>query len=264
MPLTWFAHQVPVFGMKLARPRWFDGVALVFGSMAPDIAYSFTGPLGLDAHKVPSVFTFAAPIAIVMAVLFRCVVAGQIPRCFPDLGPLRVRSYGVLAQRRPPVSITVLSAVLGAGSHVVLDWFTHPGRPAVRWLGYDDVQVSIFGYTEPLASTLQSIGHTFGSLAGLLLLVCIGRRRLLEEWYGIDQVRQIRAEHVAPHRAAMWQLMVVGGFVGCGWGWSGELVERIHRPTVGIFIGMVMGAVWVSRVDVVVSTESQTVARGAP
>jgi hypothetical protein len=163
MPLTWFAHQVPVFGMKLARPRWFDGVALVFGSMAPDLAYAFTGSFGVDAHKAPAAFTIAAPLAVVMALLFRHLIAGQIPRCFPDLGPFGVRSYGVLATRRPAVLVTLSSAVFGTGSHVVMDWFTHSGRPGVRWLGYDDLEVTVFGYSESLASTLQNVGHTFGS-----------------------------------------------------------------------------------------------------
>jgi hypothetical protein len=249
MPLTWFAHQVPVFGMKLARPRWFDGVALVFGSMAPDLAYAFTGPLELDGHKAPAAFTFAAPIAVVMAVVFRQVIAGQIPRCFPDLGALRVRSYGVLALRRPALFITVSSAFLGTGSHVVMDWFTHSGQPAVRWLGYDGLQVTLFGYTEPLASVLQNFGHTIGSLAGLLLLVLIGRRRLLEEWYGVDRVREVRARRSSGLRTAMWGFMFLGGIVGCGFGWSGDFVERVQRPAFGIFVGMVVGALCVRQFD---------------
>jgi hypothetical protein len=249
MPLTWFAHQVPVFGMKLARPRWFDGVALVFGSMGPDLAYALTGPLGLDGHKAPAAFTFAAPIAMVMAILFRHVIAGQIPRCFPDLGSLRVRSYGVLATKKPAMLITVSSTLLGVGSHVVFDWFTHSGEPVPRWLGYDDLEVSFFGHTEPLASTLQHLGHTVGSFGGLLLLVFIGRRRLLEEWYGVDRVQEVRASRLTRFRSVMWGLMLLGGIGGLGWGWSGDFVERIHRPALGIFAGMVVGAVLVRQLD---------------
>mgnify|MGYP003626331773 CR=1 FL=1 len=249
MPLTWFAHQVPVFGMKLARPRWFDGVALVFGSMAPDLAYAFTGALGLDGHKAPAAFTFAAPLAVVMAVLFRHVIAGQIPRCFPDLGALSVRSYGVLATRRPAVLITLLSAFLGTGSHVVMDWFTHSGQPAVRWLGYDELEVTVFGYTESLASIFQNVGHTFGSLVGLLLLVLIGRRRLLEEWYSVAQVQEARALHPSSVRSAMWACMFFGGIIGFGLGWSEGFVERVERPAVGTFVGMVIGAMLVRRFD---------------
>ena len=249
MPLTWFAHQVPVFGMKLARPRWFDGVALVFGSMAPDLAYAFTGSFGVDAHKAPAAFTIAAPLAVVMALLFRHLIAGQIPRCFPDLGPFGVRSYGVLATRRPAVLVTLSSAVFGTGSHVVMDWFTHSGRPGVRWLGYDDLEVTVFGYSESLASTLQNVGHTFGSFAGLMLLVFIGRRRLLEKWYGVDRVRQTRALRPSSLRSAMWACMFLGGIVGFGLGWSGDVVERFERPAVGTFVGMVIGAMWVRRFD---------------
>lgn len=251
MPLTWFAHQVPVLGMKLARPRWFDGAALVFGSMAPDLAYAFTGPLELDGHKAPAAFTFAAPLAVVMAVVFRHVIAGQIPKCFPDLGPLRVRSYGVLATRRPAALITLSSALLGTGSHVVMDWFTHSGQPAVQWLGYDDLQVTIFGYTKSLASTLQDLGHTFGSLAGLLLLVLIGRQRLLEQWYGVERVRAARRLRPSSLRSTigMFTFMFVGGIGGFGFGRPSDFVERIHRPILGVFVGMIVGAMWVRRLD---------------
>ncbi|MGD9998128.1 MAG: DUF4184 family protein, partial [Ilumatobacteraceae bacterium] len=43
MPFTWFAHQVPAIGVKLARPAWVDATALCVGSMIPDVMYSFNG-----------------------------------------------------------------------------------------------------------------------------------------------------------------------------------------------------------------------------
>ena len=36
MPATFPSHAAAVLPLKLWRPRWFDGVALVVGSMAPD------------------------------------------------------------------------------------------------------------------------------------------------------------------------------------------------------------------------------------
>jgi len=43
MPLTVPARPVAVVPIKVWRPAWFDGVALVIGSIAPDLAFAFAG-----------------------------------------------------------------------------------------------------------------------------------------------------------------------------------------------------------------------------
>jgi hypothetical protein len=43
MQLTLPTHPVAVIPLKLWRRGWFDGVALVFGAIAPDVAYAADG-----------------------------------------------------------------------------------------------------------------------------------------------------------------------------------------------------------------------------
>ena len=43
MPLTLPTHPLAVAPLKLWRPRWFDGVGLVLGTVAPDLAYAADG-----------------------------------------------------------------------------------------------------------------------------------------------------------------------------------------------------------------------------
>lgn len=43
MPMTVPTHPAAVVALKLWRPRWFDGVALVLGAAAPDLAYALDG-----------------------------------------------------------------------------------------------------------------------------------------------------------------------------------------------------------------------------
>jgi len=40
VPLTFPSHAAAIAPLKLWRPRWFDGVALVVGSAAPDFGYA--------------------------------------------------------------------------------------------------------------------------------------------------------------------------------------------------------------------------------
>ncbi|MFI9531412.1 DUF4184 family protein [Micromonospora rosaria] len=56
MPLTFPSHPAAIVPLKLSRPRWFDGTALIFGSMAPDLAYVLDGsglPVGPFSHQLP-------------------------------------------------------------------------------------------------------------------------------------------------------------------------------------------------------------------
>ncbi|MEV0457031.1 DUF4184 family protein [Catellatospora methionotrophica] len=50
MPLTLPTHPVAVVPLKLWRPRWFDGVALTIGAIAPDLAFAADG-YGVTIHS---------------------------------------------------------------------------------------------------------------------------------------------------------------------------------------------------------------------
>ena len=67
MPATLPSHQAAVLGLKLWRPRWFDGVALVVGAAAPDAAYAVTG-LGVDirSHAWHALLWFNLPLTLVL------------------------------------------------------------------------------------------------------------------------------------------------------------------------------------------------------
>jgi hypothetical protein len=243
MPVTWFAHQAPVIGLKLLRPRWFDATALCVGSMVPDLLYSISAYVSIDTHKAPSAYTYGVPIGLALTVIVRWVLASVGSAQLPDLGQFRLRSFAVLSRRRPPFLITLTSMMIGIFSHISLDWFTHPGRPGVRLLRYDDVSVTLFGRTEPLASVFQLVGHVVGLLIAVLLLWEIGRKRLLDEWYGADQVELARQwTPSTPQRVMFWGAIGTGTIVGAIWGWPIDRVAHIERTFVGALGGAVLAA----------------------
>lgn len=169
MPLTFPSHAALPLPLKLWRPRWFDGVALVVGSASPDLAYALDGTvlesvrgtaLYRVAHDPIGLFLFCLPVTLVCAILVRRaapVVAAHLPArpAWPA-----ARDYGTLGASRPALPVTVLSALLGAASHQVWDAVTDHA---------------------PIADLASTIG---GAVAALALLVHIGRHRLLRTWHG--------------------------------------------------------------------------------
>jgi hypothetical protein len=219
MPLTFPAHQAPVLPLKLWRPQLFDGTALCVSAAAPDLAYPLGSWLGDQSHTAIGVALWAIPATVLTCAVLRWRAAAGVFAHLPDGGPLRLRSYRVLARRRPPLRVTVLSALLGSVSHVVIDGFTHEGRWGAAWLGLDRVvgELPLRGELTG-ARALQYLGHTGGSVVALTVLAGIGHRRLLERWYGHDAVTADRRVAVSPlHRLVFWTVALLPPFAVASW-----------------------------------------------
>lgn len=179
VPLTVPTHPLAVVPLKLWRPRWFDGVALVLGSIMPDIAYVADGyGVTIHSHAWHAPLWWSLPLCLVGARLIRWaapVVAAHLPT--PAL-----RDYGVLGAVRHRWWVTAGSAVLGAISHIVWDAFTHPrvdgGRILFPWLHNQ----APFG--SPWWDLLSTVSDLLGLTAGLWLAAYVTRRRLVRAWYG--------------------------------------------------------------------------------
>jgi hypothetical protein len=176
MPLTLPTHPLAVVPLKLWRPRWFDGVALAMGAIAPDVAYAAYG-LGpaIHTHNLPALLWWALPVTLLLTRLVRWA-APPIAAHLPARGPLRLADYAVLGSVRHPWRVTVLSALLGSLSHLLWDAVTHPGYlPALRaevWPG------------KPWWGLFSDVSDLTGFAAGTLLLLHLGRTGLLREWHG--------------------------------------------------------------------------------
>ena len=208
MPLTFFAHQVPTMALKVHRPRWFDGTALCIGSMTPDLAYAISGYLHVDTHWWDGFWMLDVPMALMITIIVRWSTANVAAAQLPDLVGFRLWSWRVISRQQPAWWLTLGCCTLGAATHIAIDAFTHPGRVGVRWLGYDDVVVHLFGRAEPLASVFQVLGHTLGSLVGAWMLFAIGKHRMLERWYGRNAVEGVRNFSLRPRARIQFWLIV--------------------------------------------------------
>lgn len=176
MPLTLPTHPIAVVPLKLWRPRWFDGVALAVGSVAPDLGYATYG-FGetVRTHNLLALVWWSVPVTLVAVRPCRWAVSA-VAAHLPGGGPLRLRDYGVLSAVRHPWYVTVFSALLGSFSHIAWDSVTHPGY-------FAPLQREAFPGT-PWWSLFSDASNLAGFAVGTLLVVQIGRGRLLRRWHG--------------------------------------------------------------------------------
>jgi hypothetical protein len=233
VPLTFFAHQAVVLPVKMRRPDLVDGTAICIGSMAPDFAYPFGGALDSHSHDPLGLLLWAIPVTLVLTVLVRRWLAPVGFAHVPDAGRFRLHSFRVLRDGEWRGAVTVMSAAAGAASHIVVDGFTHNGRFGARWLGLDTRLVRLphwFTHGLPgwipqladrqisVARVLQYLGHTGGSMVGILLLFLIGRRRLVDVWYGNEQVAGARSFRLTTsQRVVFWAIVATGPVLGSVW-----------------------------------------------
>lgn len=172
MPLTFPSHAAAVLPLKLARRRWFDGVALVIGSAAPDLPYSLDPYLSIRAHTWWGLVWFCVPVTVLLTALTRRAAPAVVAH-LPAGGPFALRDYAVLAAHRYRWWVTAASAWLGACSHRLWDTVTHAsidgGTHAFGWLS-----TAAFG---GLAwwQVLHHASSVLGAVAVLMMALRIGR-----------------------------------------------------------------------------------------
>lgn len=194
MPVTFPAHQGLIAGVKLKWPKAIDGTAVCIGAAAPDLAYSMGTWMNGISHHLTGVLVWAFPFTLVATMVTRWRAASGVFAAVPDAGPLRLLSYGVLGERRPSFLVTATSALIGIGSHIFIDGFTHRTRWGANFAGLNGTvgTAPILGDMSA-ARVLQYLGHGFGSIAFVVILLIISSSGRLEQWYGHDAVQRARS-----------------------------------------------------------------------
>jgi len=243
LPFTYLSHQAPVLAVKMRWPAFFDGTAMVAGSMAPDWAYALSDtPLAFDGHSIGGVVAFCVPAAVAAAWVLRRV-APVLFAYVPSAARLPLRQLRALVDRRPPLVVTVASALVGAVSHVGWDLFTHPARwgpQHIAWLR--SPSPSLLGRTVTWASALQYAGHVGGALVAVYLLSRILTSGSFRRWYGIAPEPVVDGTSRPPAGALrFWAVVTVGVVAGLAAATIGHpgLPGRIIRLSLGAGLGLV-------------------------
>lgn len=135
MPFT-LSHPVAALPLR----RWLGPLgsfsALFIGSTAPDLAYFL--PVGLSreqTHNVVALFWFCVPVTLVVWALYHSCVRATLCQLLPAYWRARLPA-DCFSHALPPASMPALivSALLGATTHLMWDSFTHDTGLPVRLL----------------------------------------------------------------------------------------------------------------------------------
>ena len=176
MPLTFPSHAAAIVPLKLWRPAWFDGVALVVGSAAPDFPYALQPYVTIRAHVWWALAWFCVPVTMAVASLIRSVaadVAGRLPGYWRD--------YAVLKTQTHPWYVTVACAYLAAVTHRLWDLVTHASidQGNIRYAWLSDTAFA----GQPWWRVLHYGSTVLGGIAVAFAIHHVGRNGLLRRWH---------------------------------------------------------------------------------
>jgi hypothetical protein len=221
VPATLLSHQALVLPLKLRWPRRFSGLALVIGSMAPDL--EFIGRMTDDwrfSHTLAAQWWFTVPLTMALVWIVTELLVPVLLPYVREVSWLRVHDLAALEAPRDARAWAgiAISGWLGGLSHVLLDGVTHGNHsgwlvPSLPWLR---TLVPHPGGPVPLYDALQCWLTVLLALATLVMWRRIAQRRLLWCW----RARTAQPPRVMP-RAHGLQLVgacavaaLQGGLVG--------------------------------------------------
>lgn len=217
MPFTLFAHQAPVVPIGNRWSGRLDGVALVVGSMAPDLArfssalgYGGIGhPMWIDGHN-PMVQPWLAVWSAVAAVVLRRWLIPVAARCAPP-SRWHLADLQLVARRRYRPVVVWFSSLIGAATHLFLDSFTHEDRPVARLMPVLRIRLADLGPRYlTVAGVLQIVLSVVLGVWCLRVVSGVMLRRELPGRYGLTEAEADSVEVTYSPRTRRTLLAVAG------------------------------------------------------
>jgi hypothetical protein len=228
MPATLLSHQAIVLPLKMRWPRWFSGVGLCIGSMAPDL--EFIGRMSDDwlfSHTVSAQLWFTVPLSMALTWILTAVVLPALLPFLRDHPRLRLHDLAALSAPSSMREWTTVawSAWVGGMSHVVLDGITHGNHSGwlVPWFPILRTPVPHFGGPVPLHDALQFWLTLVFAVVTVFLWQRIVTRGLLWRW----RRRRVTSLPRQPRMVGIRMLWIVTGCAALG-ACTGMLQNHAH------------------------------------
>jgi hypothetical protein len=167
MPFT-FSHPAIVLPFVKASKHWFSTTALVIGSMAPDFEYFIRMRVkSIYSHTFFGLLWFDLPLTLILAFIFHLIVRNILISNLPNFLRSRLSvftNFDWNAYFKSHYIVVIISALIGAFSHIAWDSFTHEDGFAVERIAYLSSVIQIGDKELAVFKILQHGSSLIGAL----------------------------------------------------------------------------------------------------
>ncbi|TGD59892.1 DUF4184 family protein [Flavobacterium humi] len=173
MPFT-FSHPAIVLPLTYLPRRWFSLTGLVIGSLTPDFEYFIRMKVQSNySHTLSGLFWFDIPLGLLLAFIFHNFVRESLIDNLPTILKSRLSSFSKFNWNKhfkKNWAVIIISALIGAISHLFWDSFTHVHGYFVEIIPMLTNKIDILGMQIPVFKILQ---HSSTLLGGIIISVAL-------------------------------------------------------------------------------------------
>lgn len=173
MPFT-FSHPAIILPLVKLPKNWISLTGLVIGSMTPDFEYFLRMQVKSSySHTIDGLFWFDLPLGILLAFVFHNLVRNRLFDQLPLFFKSRFsgfKDFDWNSHFKKNWPVILISALVGAASHLFWDSFTHQTGYFVQLIPVLSKTVEIFHIQIPVFKILQHSSSIFGGLFIVLVI----------------------------------------------------------------------------------------------
>ncbi|WP_343616291.1 DUF4184 family protein [Flavobacterium sp.] len=170
MPFT-FSHPAIVLSLKYLPNKWFSLTGLVIGSVTPDFEYFIRMRVQSNySHTIGGIFWFDLPLGLLLCFIFHNIVKNPLFQNLPNFFQARVLTFTQFNWNhffRRNWIIVLFSILIGIGSHLLWDSFTHDHGYFVNRISFLKESILLFNHKILVLKLAQ---HTSTILGGIVIL----------------------------------------------------------------------------------------------
>lgn len=171
MPFT-FSHPALILPLRWLPRRWFSFTGLIIGSIIPDFEYFIRIKIhSAYSHTLRGLFWFDLPLGLLVAFIFYRVVVPVSIDNLPFFFKSRLyslKNFDWTTYFKSNWFFVITSLLLGAGSHLLWDSFTHEHGYFVRNFSSLNRELLLAGMEVPVFKLFQ---HLSTLLGGVIIVV---------------------------------------------------------------------------------------------
>ncbi len=178
MPFT-FSHPAMVLPFTYLPRKWFSLTGLAIGSLTPDFEYFLRMRMKSEySHTIAGIFWFDLPLGILLAYIFHNFVRDSLI----ENSPKALKSRFLVFERfnwnqylKKNWLVVAISILIGAGSHILWDGFTHERGFFAERISLLTSNVNFLGIQLSVFKILQ---HSSTLIGGLVIAFSISKLQI--------------------------------------------------------------------------------------